>query len=826
MNRHVAITTVLAAALSAAATVPLDNPALPPVETLEEPDGGPVELVRDGKLRFCIVGDFAREAAITGPVRGGQTLTIQRFGRDSRKRCANLLRECFSKTVGVAPEIFEFGDPKATNYPCAIICGKCTVTEALGMDPDALPPEGFEVRTFQRQDGAPWPRAGVAIAGMDGFEIPGFFDDYNWRCGRISCNGTELGGVDFAERFLGVRKYAADDKKTGLSWEHFPSVRDLVVAPCAYRDHPRQRMRGLRTPWRNGTSTGFFGGEFPSPSFLIKMHPDKLEDIFYRDQAGRLWCDAKSYGGNFLDVSNPKLADILVDDFKAYYAKGGDEANWGTTWAPCGEYLWFGQCDKGLNLENEHTAKIPPAKGEFAMSEVYGHFYRYFAGRCREEIPGKTVVLMAYANYLEAPQSIDSLPDNVQILCCLGSPVFVRSPHFVKMWKETFGGWNRLTAKKCVPYTYDAGYEEDEAIQQAICGYFEGEFYRALDDFIDPSLTYNCMYRGGAPYHYSAYLASRCMWNPDFDVDAAIREYFRLMYGPAAVPLTDFYYGLLDRWINHYLPHEPVDGASRKGSIPSPNKNVFHFQTFEEGAARRLLALLDKAGESVAPDSEEGRRVTWFSTPFRNQLEDIIAFQHLADTHLEIPRAKAAPAIDGDLGDEVWKGPWLPAFRRAYAGGDRKVMSPETAIAWDDNGLYVAIRSPQPYRSADALWKGDSFEVFVAPLEKAANLYQFVIDPDDHYEDYWKQVDPPRGKDVNWRAPEVRHAARKADDAWTGELFIPWGDLASGERPKAGDVWRMNLIYNRKSPAEYTSLTPTQNNNHRIDLYAFVKFRE
>ena len=817
---------LLAAAVAAAE--PLSNPALPPVEKLEAPASGAVELVKEGRLQFCLVGDFAKEAAITGPKRGGQTLTIQRFGRDSRKRCATLLRDCFQKAVGEVPRILECGDPGVTNYPYAIVCGPCAITAALGLDPDKLPPEGFEVRTFRLPDGVATngPRAGIVIAGMDGFEIPGFFDDYNWRCGRISCNGTELGGVDFAERFLGVRKYAADDKKTGLSWEHFPSVRDLVVAPCAYRDHPRQRMRGLRTPWRNGTSTGFFGGEFPSPSFLIKMHPDKLEDIFYRDPAGRLWCDAKSYGGNFLDVSNPKLADILVDDFKAYYAKGGDEANWGTTWAPCGEYLWFGQCDKGLNLENERTAKIPPAKGEFAMSEVYGQFYRYFAERCRTELPGKTVVLMAYANYLEAPQSIDSLPDNVQILCCLGSPVFVRSPHFVKMWKETFGGWNRLTAKKCVPYTYDAGYEEDEAIQQAIRGYFEGEFYKALDGFIDPSLTYNCMYRGGAPYHYSAYLASRCMWNPDFDVDAAIREYFRLMYGPAAAPLTDFYYGLLNRWINHYLPHEPVDGASRKGSIPSPNKNVFHFQTFEEGAARRLLALLDTAGAAVAPDSTEGRRVAWFAAPFRNQLEDIIAFQHLTETHLDIPRAKAAPVLDGDLADEIWKGPRLPAFRRAYAGGERKVISPETALAWDDKGLYVAIRSPQPYSSADALWKGDSLEIFVAPLEKAANLYQFVIDPDDHYEDYWKQIDPPRGKDVNWRAPGVRHAARKGDDAWTGEVFIPWDDLAPGERPKAGDVWRMNLIYNRKSPAEYTSLTPTQNNNHRIDLYAYIRFMD
>lgn len=798
----------------------LSNPALPPVDCLAAPVHQSVSLLRDARPAFCIVGDFRREAAVSGPDRDGKPIPIAFAGRDSRIRAARLLQEAFRRTCGASPEILEADDPRSADFPAVIVCGTCRYTRALAVDADAFRREEFEVRTFG-PGAVPWAasQTGVVLAGMDGFEIPGTFDAFEWRSRRLACNGTELAATDFVERFLGVRKYADPDRAENLTWEHYPACTNLTLAPVAYRDRPRQRLRWLRTPWRAGVSSGFFGGESPFPSTLVKAHPDRLDDMFYRDPEGRLWCDAKSYGMNFLDVTNLKLADILVDDFRLHYAGKG---YYGETWAPNGNYLWFGQCDKAMPLENETVRALRAANPALTTSDVYARFYRYFARRCAESLPAKTVVLMAYLNYLEPPRTTEPLPENVQILCCVGSPVFVRHPGYVARWRACYEGWNRLTRHLCVPYTYDAGYQPDEAIVQALRGYFEGEFYRAVAGCTDPELSYNCMYEMGGKYHYSTYLATRAMWNPLCDADAEIREYFRLMYGAAAPFLTEFYYGLVERWTKHYLPGAPVG----RGSIPAPNLKDYYSRTFPGETCRALVSLLDRAAASVPPASMEARRCAWFSRPFRNVLEDIVAYQNIRYPHLDVPGAAAAPVIDGRLDESVWSRSRVPEFHRAFAGGTQSVISPETHVLWDDAGIYVAIRSPAPVVGGNALWNGDVFEVLLAPgEEKNANLYQFLLDPEGRHEDYWMSIDPPRAKDINWRAEGFRCAAcRTEDGGWTGELFVPWSDVSKGVRPKVGETWRLNFVYNRVTPKEYVSLSPTLNNNHRTEMYAYLHF--
>ena len=314
-----------------------------PVERLPAARHDALRLAEGGKLNFAIVGPFKAEREFRGPE--GQPLT--KFDRNSLKRAADILVWAFGGCFGVKPEVLEEDDPKAASYKYVIALGKTRLAAELGIAPDRLPREGFEIKTCEK---------GVAIAGMDGFTIPGFYDVFNWRSRRISCNGTEWGAADFVERFLGCRKFSL---LLGDDYMLTPRRTLLLLPPAHYTDHPRQHFRAGRSTegWRVGTSTDFFGGEAPSPFDLAKAHPDRIEDIFYRDETGRLWQDPEVYGKNFLDVTTPKLAEILVDDFRKYYAQNGRGTYWKDAWCPSTRYMWFGQCDRRVKFRPEVLEK-------------------------------------------------------------------------------------------------------------------------------------------------------------------------------------------------------------------------------------------------------------------------------------------------------------------------------------------------------------------------------------------------------------------------------------------------------------------------------------
>ncbi|MFA7173869.1 MAG: DUF4838 domain-containing protein [Kiritimatiellia bacterium] len=794
---------------------PMANRALPSVERLAAAVHEPLKLVENGELRFAIVGDFKAEAAVRGP--DGQTL--KECKRDSVWAAAHTLADCFQKCTGMKPAVLEADDPKAAEFPYVIAVGKTKWSEVLGMKPDEFPREGFELRTFEK---------GVVIAGMDGFAISGFYDLYNWRCSRLSCNGTQWGAVDFVERFLGVRRFTLKGK--GL-WDIMPPCRDLTLAPCAYRDHPRYQMRWRDNEnWRGGVSTDFFGGEAPRPFDLAEAHPDKLETIFFRDSAGKLWQDDKVYGNNFLDCTNPELADILVEDFKQYYASSGTNSYWGTTWAPSTRYLWFGQCDKKLSFDNERARKFPRQNPEIASvaSEIYGYFYDYFGRRVKEELPGKTIVFMAYSNYLMPPRSIEKLPDNVQMLVCLGTPALVKSKAYLKLIGSVYDGWARLTApdKKPVAYTYDLSYAGAGLVPQLLRGYYEGEFLRTTAPHLSDRFVYTCNVRtvkDGDISHesfLSNYLIQRALWNPEYDAAAGIEDYFRLTCGDqAGAHLVKLFRILVDCWEKDYLPafergpyfkHTMVPLRTFR-CIPYIEYERLNTQTLSKPVLRALAAELD-AAEKALPEGETFRqRFDDFAVPFRKMLADTAAYQaSFGTTTLEIGR-------------EPTRLPQLKIF--SVAGG----ISPRGAVTechWDDLGVHLSFRHAyNPFLNADTVEASDTYELFLAPGERPANVYRFAMTSDGRMEEWHKQVDQPRAPDIAYAAQGAVYKAEVKGRWWHGEFFVPWSALYD-KPPKAGDMWKMNLVMRRHTPKlELSSIAPTIGDVWREELYATANFK-
>jgi len=782
--------------------------SLPPVGRLQVRDHAPLKLVENGNCQFAIVADFKAEAAFRGP----ENRTLMKFNRDSIRRGAIALRRFFKETTGTEPAMLDVSDKKTGAFNYVIALGKTPYSEALGLKPETYPREGFEVRTFEK---------GVVIVGMDGFTIPGVFDIFSWHSARQRCNGTENGAMDFAERFLGVRTYSRLDD--GL-WNVRPKISALTVTPIAYRDYPRFNLRGNPAfNWRLGASTDIFCTEAPNPFDFAKAHPDKLKDLFYRDADGVLWQSDTVYGANYFDVTNPKLAETLVDDWKRYYAQNGTNTYWGECWSPSSRCVFFGQVDAYRVLNNDRAKPYVDPDAPQDMSDVYTAFHTDLANRVAKEFPGKRIVLMAYMNFLNPPKKFDKLPDNVQMLVCNGSPLFSRCPAYRDFLFDTLDSWTARTTFKPSLYVYDAGFANDAVLVQTMRGYFDGEFFRMIRDRIDNEFLFPCFSSLTEKYTWCYYPSCLAMWNPDTDVDAVLEEYYRLMFGEkAGVRLRNFTYRILDRWIGSYVR----EAENVRGSIPGPDYRILYTKTFPESVVKELLAELDTVEAMLPEGSPERRRFDKFANPYRGIFPDVIAYQHISFPDITVARRTAPVVIDGKPDEAAWKKSTVPPFQRSFAGGKARSPTPTVHILWDNHGLYLSIESPAPIKVAEDMWKGDSVELFFTRGDSSPHLYQFVLAASGAYEDYYKQLDPPRIQDPNWKAEGATYVAKCGEGGWRGECFVPWSAIQE-RAPKTGDVWKMNIISSRALPVwEDQSVSPTLQNNRRVEMYSKMVFGE
>ncbi len=777
---------------------------LMPVKNMPAARHETLNLVEGGKLNFAIVGRFKEERDFRGPE--GQKL--DKFDRNSLKRAADTLVWAFDGAFGVKPDVLEEDDPKLGSYKYIIALGSTRLSSELGLVPERLPREGFEIKSCSK---------GVAIAGMDGFRIPGFYDRFNWRSRRINCNGTLWGAIDFAERFLGSRKFSLQH---GEDYFYTPSLSSLSISPIHYSDHPRQHFRAgnAQEGWRVGTSTDFFGGEAPGPFDMAKAHPDEIEKIFYRDTMGRLWYDPHTYGKNFFDVTGTRLAEVLVEDFEKYYAQDGRGTYWKDAWCPSTRYMWFGQCDRRVKFSEEVEQKYRrenPRPDCDRYSELYGQFYLRLANLVKERFPDKRLVLMAYSNYLRAPRTVKRYPDNVQMMVCIGSPALAASSVYMSDVIECYEEWNAITSHKVVPYLYNLCYNVDGGpVPMLMQGLFMGDFLKKTAPYTDElGIYYPCFGKFGRTDPLAAYLMYRASWNPDFDAIAGARDYMVSLLGEAAGnEIAVFIERLKSLWIERYIPEVDVGPYVRRLTrcIPQLQHEAFYLKMFTPDVLEELENSLKKAEKLVAGNARGERVFKAFAAPMRKTFATARAYHSIKVINVEIGREQSR----------------LPDFKKAYLDDGTKVVNPDARMSWSEKGLTLTVVSPQPYKLGREIWDGDCIEFFLATGDsKPINLYQFAVGANGKMEDFHTSMDPPRPRDMDWAAAGLVANVTRSEKEWKLDFFLPWSAIYDGA-PKAGDVWRMNLISNRTSPSEYSSLAPTLNNNFRWNFYTRLKFKD
>ncbi len=813
------------------------NPALNPVKFLESPKHEPLELVKDGKVNFALAFDQQVETdKDLHPL------------RKSVRHGVEALQEAIKKCTGLdAPVIDANSAEDAGKYKYLILVGKSVLTDKLGLKPMELPAQGFEVVTFA---------GGVAIAGYDGSLRPEGYDKHDWI--RIRQNGTANGVEDFIERFLGARFYFPGP---GVVW---PEVKELTIRPVHYSDTPvfknhssyvfaskgthnygdtrkindkdeqwpaawkdyPEDWREFEWRWRIARGSQFDVTHSPMPQRWLELHPDKKEMMFYRDPSGAQYYNPLQHIGNYFDVSNLELADLYVADCKKYY-ESGDDALFKNWHHPNSVYIPFGQCDTFVSNMDTPTIRelglIPESRrgvvhdnrgGE--LSDVYSRFHIAMAEKIKKEMPGKRLAIIPYHNYALPPVNpkYRNFPDNIDLRVCIGDfPIYVTNPEKAEYWKNQLKDWYEVLGNRPVvsmwlynTYTFPWG--------KAVVGRHVGEIPKKMGKYFGREGMY--FDAGGLEWYYypSFYCAYRAMWNPDFNVQAAMDESWPLLYGKAAPFLQEFDGILVDRWVKVFA-QKGITSDVYKEALPLPLLD-------------KLDDLLKKAEAALEPDSVEMLRFKLYSHPWPDAIKRMRGSIVFKKPMYKVKRLAEGETItvDGRLDEPVWQNANVIPLQDPFGGGDAKKAFTGRAV-WNNEGIYLSyVMTGKPLADPkQGMFKNDNVEMFFSPGTDLNNYFQFVVSSVAATWTGTKTLKPvPTVYDQNWKCQGFLSAVETRDDGWSFEIFVPFAGL--GEKaPQPYANWFMNIVGNKISePAEYSAYSLTQGNNHNIELYGYLHF--
>jgi hypothetical protein len=165
------------------------------------------------------------------------------------------------------------------------------------------------------------------------------------------------------------------------------------------------------------------------------------------------------------------------------------------------------------------------------------------------------------------------------------------------------------------------------------------------------------------------------------------------------------------------------------------------------------------------------------------------------------PRLAAAPVIDGDLSDTVWRTtPRVTGFTRL--GMEHPYIDTQTnvQVGWDDTALYLGITCYEHRMDklkADAhgpdspAYGDDAIELFLGPWpDQPKEYFQLIANTGDGFFD-------GKGFNSKWNG-EWKRAVKRGTDRWTLEIAVPFATL-NAPVPQQGTMWRWNVARDRQA---------------------------
>ena len=318
------------------------------------------------------------------------------------------------------------------------------------------------------------------------------------------------------------------------------------------------------------------------------------------------------------------------------------------------------------------------------------------------------------------------------------------------------------------------------------------------------------------------------MWNPGFNVQAALDEHWELLYGPEAGKYLKEFYGLLvTTWEKKAIPQIKTvteDAAMRGNITPKELYQAFDLKTID-----KLDGLLKKAKKAVKPGSIEAQRLDYFLEPRKKQITTARAYHNTLTPLYRIFRLNSQEKIqiDGSGDDPAWKRAVLCELKECQGGEYQFPEKPSVRMMWNDQGIYVLFTAlKKPKDNPGEVWKyTDCWEFFASPGMKKDYFYQFAFNP--HGDLYQAERDVAEGVGGVFKCTGLQLKSKYDDNGWTAEMFVPFSGMRRN-RPAPYSVWFGNIVYSQRRTVTANNISAsfamTMKNNMNMDLWGQFKF--
>ncbi len=190
-----------------------------------------------------------------------------------------------------------------------------------------------------------------------------------------------------------------------------------------------------------------------------------------------------------------------------------------------------------------------------SMSDVFLTLYNGVGQRLQQKYPQSPskIAFFIYTNLTIPPQQVEKSAGN---LCGVLAPIDIDPIHGMdspvsppkQEYREMMYRWAEVMDGRMYVYDYDQGMlvwrdmpnPSHQAFRQDVKHYRKAGI-----------LGFTTESRGAyATIFLNMYFRAQLMWNPDFDVDAALAEFYPAFYGPAAEPMRRYWSAIYAAWEN------------------------------------------------------------------------------------------------------------------------------------------------------------------------------------------------------------------------------------------------------------------------------------